>query len=140
MTHRANSTVQENRRNNKTVTAEINIKEKNETSSSNISNIVENENKYVKTINSSNREKYIGGKELDRNVERNKPLTQSRTAKRRRRRDVSGETTGSLEDGHVVVARQAKSEDTVYDWSVDELSESEKWQVDRIDPDKKVRI
>ena len=131
--------MQENRRNNKSVTAEIYIKEKNENSSSNISNIAENENN-VKTINSSNREKYVGGKELDRNVERNKPLTQSRTAKRRRRRDVSGETTGNHEEDHVILARQAKSEDTVYDWSVDELSESEKWQVDRIDPEKKVRI
>ena len=83
------------------------------------------------------------GTKLAANDTLSKRLTQPRVGKERVRRDVSAEMDGENNEAprHVIRTRQTKT-DTVYDWSVDELSDSEiqKWHVDRIDPNEKVRI
>ena len=120
-------------RNNETETVGFGVEEENNTASRHAGNITETDISYADINNN--------GTKSAANDTDSKSLTQPSVSKKRIRRDVSAEMAGDNNGTptHVVHKRQTK-EDTVYDWSVDELSDSEKWQVDRIDPNKKVGI
>ena len=137
--HRENSSAPDKRRNNETKTKDVNSKGQNEIASNDINTITGNKIDYAAAKNNTYKEERLDANELERTDIDDKLLIQGSRGKRRRRRDLSSEIAGERKDqrSDVVHKRQATT-DTVYDWSVDELSDSEKWQVDRIDPARKV--
>ena len=118
---------------NETETEVFDVKEENNTAS----NFWHAENVTEKDISYANIK--TNGTKLAANDTRSKRLTQPRVGTKRVRR--SAEMDGDNNEGpsHVIRNRQAKT-DTAYDWSVDELSVSEEWQVDHVDPNRKVGI
>ncbi|KAI0219337.1 hypothetical protein LSAT2_029085 [Lamellibrachia satsuma] len=142
-TYGENSAAPDKRRNNETKTKDVNSKGQNEIASNDINTITGNKIEYAAAKNNNNnyKEERLGANELERIDIDDKLLIQGSKGKRRIRRDLSSEIAGERKDqrSDVVHKRQATT-DTVYDWSVDELSDSEKWQVDRIDPARKTFV
>ena len=117
---------------NESETEIFDVKVENNTASRHAENITDKDISYANN-----------GTKLTANDTLSKRLTQPRVGKERVLRDVYAEKAGENNNTprHVIRKRQTKA-DTVYDWSVDELSDSEiqKWHVDRIDPNEKVGI